>query len=289
MLDALLGNTDGIESVGELISGVDRYGDLCSCQKIFSDCDFWSNSIANFEESSTTSWDMMAKVLKNQGHIKNFLKTLTASAKSTWVKQIKDVNDHLVEAIDGDHEVVLDSSKEITRALFLINHSSRAQIIHLVRHPRDILASNYWRMKNGDGFKLLRHNFKSPKLYGVFLLLSAINWVIGNLLSELVRVNGSQRFLRIRYEDLIDKPEKTLVELGEFMNISMTSLIGKVDCRDSLRMGHNIGGNRMRLNGDFVLNANRSSRKLPKIYSVMTLLVTWPLLWSYGYITTNES
>lgn len=73
MLDAMLGNQDGIESVGELVSGMGRYEALCSCGAEFKDYQFWTKVRQRFEASAGVSWDEAVSSSVSQAHTKTFL------------------------------------------------------------------------------------------------------------------------------------------------------------------------------------------------------------------------
>ena len=43
---------------------------------------------------------------------------------------------------------IVNSSKEPTRGMMLLRFCPEARVIHLVRDPRRLMASNYWRFKD---------------------------------------------------------------------------------------------------------------------------------------------
>jgi len=145
VLDALLGNADSIESVGELVSGLCREGEVCSCRAPFNKCKFWSQVRKEFEMRANMSLKEAADLLKFQAHIARFLKTFFACSNSSLIKKLTLVNQSLVEAVlkVSEKKCMVDSTKEHTRALFIIRFLSNAKIIHLVRDPEGILASNF--------------------------------------------------------------------------------------------------------------------------------------------------
>lgn len=54
-------------------------------------------------------------------------------------------------------------------------------------------------------------------------------------------------------------------------------------------VGHNIGGNHMRMKGSFVFDSSRGKRNiLPKYYKIMVYIVCWPMLLFYGYINFRK-
>ncbi|MCF8095918.1 MAG: sulfotransferase, partial [Desulfobacteraceae bacterium] len=181
-------------------------------------------------------------------------------------------------------EVIVDSSKEITRALFLMRFVPGSRVVHLVRHPEKVLQSNFYRLEKGSGFKFLRMRFTPRRWFGPFLFASAAAWMIGNIMAEVVRLFGRDRFLRIRYEDLIASPLEQLDRIEKFAGVSLAEVKRRVREKQPFNVGHNIGGNHMRMAGSFVLDPKKASRQgLPKRYSLMVQALCWPLLWKYGY------
>ncbi|MFW6371576.1 MAG: hypothetical protein ACOC10_10280, partial [Bacteroidota bacterium] len=123
MLDAMLGNADGIESVGELVSGMGRYKALCSCGESFEDCPYWAEVRGRFKEAAGISWDEAVRSSVGQAHIRRFFGTLFAPPPNTdWVMRLKTHSEGIAEAVGAvsEKDVIVDSSKEITRALFLL-------------------------------------------------------------------------------------------------------------------------------------------------------------------------
>lgn len=291
MLDAMLGNADGIESVGELVSGMGRYEALCSCGDKFNDCPFWVGVRRWFEAKAGISWDEAVRASVSQAHIKQFARTLLATPHVEWVRKMKRFSTHIAEGVIDQagsimEGVIVDSSKEITRALFLLRFVPESRVIHLIRHPEKVLQSNYYRLKKGSGFKLLRKHFTPRYLYGPFLFISTVNWLVGNLMLEMVRQFCKVRFLRVRYEDLISSPVKELDRIEKFIGVSLSDVKRKALEKEPFDVGHNIGGNHMRMTGSFVLDPMKASRSgLPKRYSFMVNAICWPMLWAYGYFS----
>jgi hypothetical protein len=163
-----------------------------------------------------------------------------------------------------------------------------AKIIHLVRHPENVLQSYYYRFQKGGKFKFLRMHFNQRRLHGFFLFVSAVSWLAGNLLLEGARWFGRDRVLRVRYEDLINSPIKELDRIERFIGMSLDEVKRKAKEKESFQIGHNISGNYMRMAGSFVLDPNKASHSnLPKFYSVIVHIICWPLLWVYGYYSSG--
>lgn len=286
VLDGMLGNAAAIESVGELVSGMGRYEEKCSCGKTFRECPYWTRVRERFEELSGATWDDAVAASKGQAHLKRFPKTLVATVNKQWVRELVHYTRQIGEAVTTEeHELIVDSSKEITRALFLLRFLPGAKIIHLLRHPSSILESDYYRLKGGTGFKFLRKRFIPKRWFGPFLFMSVLSWVLGNLLSDFVRLFGKERFLRVKYEHLVEAPQKEFDRMEQFLRVSLEEVKTRVKEGRTLTIGHNIGGNHMRFSGEFVFDPKKSKRTgLPKRYYAMVWLLCWPQLLAYGYL-----
>lgn len=284
VLDAMLGNAEDIESVGELVSGMGRYEDKCSCGVKFRNCSYWKSARALFEEIAGAKWDDAVRAMTGQAHIRAFPRTLFANARNPWVTELAEYFESMAAAIGNNHTMVVDSSKEVTRALFLLRFVPGTKVIHLVRHPARILQSNYYRIEKGRGIKILRHTFKPKKLVFPFLVASCIMWFVGNLLAELARQFSRKNVLRVRYEDIVRSPDQELARIEKFIGVSLDKVKKNIRESRSFQVGHNIGGNHMRMAGEFVFDSQGGKRTgLPKRYEIITVLLCWPLLLMYGY------
>jgi hypothetical protein len=291
ILDLLLGNAKEIQSVGELISGVDRYDSLCACGQSFKDCEFWKRVRREFEQRTKISWDIAARSLKRQAHVRSLLRTLLSRSGSAWISELRIINTEIAHAIrsSSGRSAVMDSSKEFTRALFLCRHVPEAKIIHLVRHPKSLLASHYWRISRGDGFRFLRHTYKSKLMAPLFLTVSAGAWVLGNLLGELVRLIAPSRVLLVHYEDLCVEPSQELLAIAKFLDADLSEAIRKIEAREPLAIGHSLAGNRIRRKAEVRFDPGRGERPLQWWYALLAKAVCWPLMLRYGYGVFHRS
>lgn len=283
VLDALLGNAPGVAGVGELVSGMLRFEDVCSCGETIENCDFWRAVRRRFEHEIPGTWTEAARAVQSQAHLSRFPATLfdgqggraalTASAAIT-----------AAIGKTAGASVVVDSSKEFTRALLLARHDAQSRIIHLVRSPHQVLASLEYRIGMGRGFKFLRRRYGSRALTPLYMGMAAAGWLVGNLLGELVRRMAPSRILRVRYEDLCTDYRGTLDAIARFVEVDLQPVAEAVAAGRRLPLFHKLAGNQMRTEGTFVFDpSRRESRSLSACYAILASLITWPLLLAYGY------
>jgi len=285
VLDVLLGNGTDIVAVGELVSGMDRYQRLCGCGQSIETCPFWSAVRNEYERISSSTWEHAVKLTKGQAHIKNLPRSLI-SFPIVW-GELRRITINILTALSrvSGRTLIVDSSKEPTRALFLVKVLRNAKIIHLVRNPEQIIASTYFRIKDGTGFRFLRKNYYATWALPLFLAFGSFNWFIGNIIAEIITRLAPDRVLQIRYEDLCGQPKKTLFEISQFIERDMANVISTVTTGQKLHLHHKIAGNRLRMQDFFVFNPEmKSNRELPRIYRWMVKLITFPLRMKYDYV-----
>jgi len=292
VLDALVGNAPRVVGVGELVAGMLRFSDVCSCGDTIEECEFWREVRRQFEVETDIPWSEAARLVKSQAHVSRFPGTLFAANDDGATARTCEANQAIVDAIAavGDADVVVDSSKEFTRALLLARYAPAARILHLVRSPHQVLASLAHRMQTGQGFSFLRRRYRAPALTPLFMVMAASGWFVGNLLGELVRRAAPGRVLRVRFEDLCTDCEWTLDLVGAFADIDLYPVARAVARGEHLPLGHKLAGNQMRRDGTFVFEpARMESRDLSWPYVVVTSILTWPLLQAYGYSLSGRA
>lgn len=289
VLDSLVGNGDEIESVGELTSAMRNWKNRnCSCGKPVSQCEFWQQVVSSYEGNNRQTWHESAKILGEQADIRNFCSTLYSSPDKSWVCELLRINDRLLNSIRNasrGKRIIVDSSKEVTKALFLSIFMPNSILIHLVRHPEGVVSSYYDRIKRrGWQMTLLRRSFYPGRFLFVAMALTAISWLVGNFLAEIVHRRARGRCIRIRFEDLSNNPSLELRRIQEILGCELKNVIENVNSAIPMHIGHNIGGDDMRLGGTFVFNPKAVQRRhLPLQYKIMTRILTWPMLLHYGY------
>jgi hypothetical protein len=285
ILDALLGNGENAFSLGELVSGIFKKEDVCSCGKKIKDCSFWSEVRKRYNINKKYTWEEAGKKLKKQAHIKSLFQTVIGSDLD-GIRDLEKINKNVFNSlckVSGKRKIV-DLSKEVTRGLFLVKYMQNGKIIHLVRNPLRILASNATRIEEGR-FQILRHKFHGKTAAFPFQFFSSIAWMVGNIIAEIIKLFYQKKVMTIRYEDLCMKPEKELRKIEKFADVNLSEVISKVKKSENMDIKHMIAGNGMREKGEFVFDPQKSSnKKLSTFYKIMGFLITWPLLIRYKYL-----
>src|SRR3954469_20251897 len=199
ILDILLGGAAAVESVGELgtigtrgLTG-DATAHLCGCGAPIAACPFWTRVREEFE-ARRGSGSFMARMREvyDLSDVRRLPRAILAprgpAPPGDPMRRVVDtlaVVEEAVGAITGKPHL-LDSNKDPTRALLLLKHHPGARVIHLVRDPRGIVQSHYWRIRGAHGFRFLRRHCEVGRWAAPFvLLLAAGSWVAGNLCAEL--------------------------------------------------------------------------------------------------------
>lgn len=285
VLDSLLGNAPEAQGVGEMVAGLDG-SYPCSCGREVRDCTMWGDVRDSFRQRETMSWDQAVATITTQARVQQYpkilLKPKTSGAMQEMARALKGVW-RAVADVTGNTSLV-DSSKEISRGLFLARSLPDARIIHIVRRPDRMLASNLHRLRDGSGLVLFRRTFDEERFAPLLLGMSAVSWVVGNLLCESVRALYPEKVLRLRYEDLCADPAGELRKIGRFTGLKLESVIESVQRREPLPIKHKLAGNRMARKQQFTFDPQRvSGRDLPDALEKVGRAITYPMLKAYGY------
>ncbi|PIB23016.1 sulfotransferase [Maribacter sp. 4G9] len=284
VIDAMLGNSKSIESVGELVSGMGRINAMCSCGKMMKDCNYWIEIRNDFESKFSKNWDEFSRDTVKSGHIKYFLSTLFSN--STFYKVLaKDTQLFTKILLQGvGKKALLDSSKNPNRALFLAKFYSDSKIIHLVKHPDGVAASKYKFIGRGKGYKFLRRTYLNPKLAPLYMTVEAISWMVGNSMIGLIKWIKPDKVMIVKYEDFGSRPEFIFKKLSRFLDIDLTEIQNAVTNGHPLTFGHTIGGNGVRNEETFVFNTTKGKKRpMPAFYKLLIRIFCWPLMLLYGY------
>lgn len=223
LLTRILNQNPRIFSAGEL-QYLDRYwhptGRRCSCGMHALECPVWGPVF--WRIARTTALDMVpiSRVSAERGL--EWLRALTGKLSSRGKNPFGAANRELVAAIEEvtGADVVLDNSKSVWRLLPLVRaFPQEVYVIHLVRSPEGHVASRMRRKKHGflDAVvgKYLRTNLLAEGLFG-----------------------RAPHYRKVRYEDLVSRPETTVRELSEWLGVPFHDPFAGEICAS-----HDINGN----------------------------------------------
>jgi hypothetical protein len=291
ILGIVLGGGGTIESVGELVSGLERYGkqnEICSCRQLMDDgCPFWAEVRRHFEAEGY-DWAELARASRHQTDVRSWPGTWLAGRSDPSRRRLGSMTAAIARAIAraSGKPHVLDSNKETTRALFLVRFLPEAHVIHLLRDPRAVQQSHWWRICAGRGFHFMRRKYGVGRCSApLLILLGAVSWLVGSALAELVHKAAPDRVLRLRYEDLRDNPAAAVRMIGAALGVPVEDVAARLDQGQTLTIGHQVGGNDIRYAGEirFDREAGRNHPPLPRWAELVTVAVCWPLMRRYGY------
>ncbi len=287
VLDGLLGNAMEIESVGGLATGLSGYPDeLDATGEKMAESAYWQRVVSRYAEKSGCVPAESFAWLAWRTHPRQFLTWLCAGAQHPAVLKALAINTLLASAIAevAGKPLVLDSTKEYSRGLFLCKFYPRIKIIHLVRSPIAI-AYSYQKRRT---FKFLRRSFKMHSWTVPLVVCTVLcSWSVGCLLALIIRYLYPARVLTIRYEDLCVQPRQELEKLGVFLGVDLSALAAKIEQQQPLTIGHNIGGNRMRFQQQFIFAPDHHKKPVRLAYRLLALLVNGPFLLLHRYSPFN--
>jgi hypothetical protein len=287
LLERMLGQVDGVFAAGELreiwLRGVIE-NRLCGCGERFGDCVLWQKvgSVAFGGWDRIDAEEMQALRLRLDR---------AWSAPLVWGARLSPFRDasvvRYVEHLEALHRaiaevtgasVIVDSSK-LPSSVPLLRRMSRLDLraVHVVRDPRGVVHS-WGRVvprPDGEGFM--------PR-YGS--LPAGVRYLAYNAMAHGVGSLGVP-YERLRYEDLVADPSRSLAEVLRFAGIHPDRVDLGFIGPGELRLGpnHTVDGNPMRLQvGATPLredDAWRSAMSGPRRAAISAL--TAPLLLAYGY------
>lgn len=171
----------------------------------------------------------------------------------------------------ADGSVLVDESKSPTYGLLLDRHPDvDLHVLHLVRDP--VAVAHSW-----------------SRLTGVDTRPAAVAaaWSAWNLSIEALWARRGQRYLRVRYEDVVTAPRAVLTEVAAFAGLDPRDVATVVDDQRVLRMGtvHTVAGNHVRFRtGDVPLVLDQRWRTgMPDDARRTVTRLTTPLRRRYGY------
>ena len=289
ILDNILGQLDGWCSVGEARFLWERgiVGDrLCGCGEPFSACPFWTGVLRDLEASGPVPDPSRMVHLLASGTRARHVPSLVR-----WRRHPDELHGQLGELTDAlgrvyrsvanvsGAQVIIDSSKLPTFGE-LLRHVPGIDpiVIHLVRDPRATAYS--WStakpLPEADGGRMQRQG----------AVKSAGLWMLWNGLSEAWWRSDPRRYVRVRYDDVVRRPEETVRTIARVVGTPDVALPFVETNQVRLAPTHGVAGNPSRFTTGIVelrSDLRWRSEMRPMDRAIVSAL-TWPLASRPGYL-----
>jgi hypothetical protein len=275
VLDTILGNAPGVESVGELIMlpGSAWVGsEDCSCGVRGDLCPFWVAVRGRFEAAGHGVADYIKHSELVQRRRRIGLPFFGRKQPTPWSPDVKpaqgfdrkvfapwaEATTSLLGAIlaESGADVLVDSSKSPERALALSRLAGvDLFLLHLVRDGRGMA----WSLKKKAARSVAEG--LAPKNHYRSVRRTAVAWSLVNQMVLRVAENlPPERRMILRYEDYTADLEGSLKPLVDFMGAGVLDVARRAAAGEKLELGHTIAGNRLRLGGPIRLKPDNEWR-----------------------------
>lgn len=291
LLDNVLGQLDGYCSGGELRYVWERglvANRLCGCGRHLRDCQTWHDIFDRaFGGMDQIDGREMVELQRRGTRARHLPKMLLSSCSSRPELLLRRLNDfpdrvarlyHAISTVSGS-EVVVDSSKLPAYGYVLGRIPSiDLFVVHLVRDPRAAAYSWSRRKLQPDRGSVGYMERQSP-------LKSSLLWDLWNVTSEVMWAGRPQRYLRLHYEDFVERPRESVARILALVGDDR-QVPGFLDERSAeLRTNHSAAGNPNRLSSGVVALRldTQWMERMPAMTRAAVTAVTAPLLLRYGY------
>lgn len=284
----LMNEAGTIASEGEIVIGFrPGYEDKrCANGELFSASPFWTRVKSAFERRTGGSFADGVRFLNQRAYCLHVPGQLLAAPGSREVLEEKRLIEALYDSIADATErpAVLDSSKELSVAIFLLRYVPEAKLIHFVRSPFGVADSYVKRVKAAKTFHLFRIKFEVGSHYFIPMMTSAMLWTVESLVCELLRLIYPKRVITVHYEDLCAQPIALLERLETFTGLSLAGAKAAAAERRVMKPWHALSANRL-MRGERIAFSPKQglTRHLTRFDKAIVALCTFPMAIAYGY------
>lgn len=234
-LATFLGGSPEVQVLGEMHQFYEHLhqGKKCSCGTRIDQCEFWRKVLERLPDEVLSNVDRKMEVERtierHQAIINHVLKGRDIEELNSYLLSWREIFNVCREVSRKD--VMLDSAKYIGRALALKHlEGIDLKVIYMVRDVRGVVHS-------------FSKNVQTPRRP-----LSAIfYYLVINSIAEIIRLFFlKQKCLKVRYEDMMECPDKFFTELANFLQMDLDCVKQKIRTDQEFDIGHIVGGNRIR-------------------------------------------
>jgi len=284
----ILNECDGFFHTGEL-NYIWENGLLrkrpCGCGRPLTTCEIWSSVLSEvFEGGKPLDPSMVIQLRDRAPQNKAVLGDLLKVRPIAWESH-RDYLDALARMYRAIRtasgcDVIIDSTKSPAYGYLLGQVPGlKVHYLHLVRDARATAFSWQRTVRRQDGNR-------SELMEQRTLYENGKRWMVTNAVSELIGMRSSDAYMRVRYEDFVQRPIQTIREIAAFTGrgVDMLPFVAPQDV--VLDTNHTVWGNPKRV-ARGVLHVKRDDTWLHEMEPALrwsTTALTWPLLLRYGYL-----
>ncbi len=290
ILMRLLGKIDGLFPIGELWDVWARSFDqnqLCGCGKPFRECEFWSevvkDAFGDFDRVDVEHLQQLRHAVQGNSVVLPLM--IPALRSASYRARLQEYSATLnqlyvsVQKVSGCR-VIVDSSKVPPYAFLLKELPNVAlEVLHLVRDSRATTFS--WQRKK----QRPEIHWKTEYMEQYSPARSALEWDVMNGLLQCLQFTGAP-YYRVRYEDLVSHPAKTLKEISERLGVGWSDInFGSDGQTIQVATDHTVSGNPNRFQqGAVKIRPDTEwQAKMPTAQKLFVTALTFPQLLWYGY------
>jgi hypothetical protein len=260
LLEYLLASNPALVACGEVERHLRRFGKrkICTCGRRAKKCSVWGN----FQHGRLKNWD---------------------HKQLTWA---------MLEYVSSEYAVMVDSSKTSWGSTFAPFRLSRNLgenflLVHLVRDPRAVAWSTMKSLRPASKPKLKVRSL-SPRARS---LRTVGGWTVANLACEMFGFFHPDRYMRLRYEDLVGEPFESLKQIFARVDLEPPATLEQNENR---RNRHQLYGNAMRFETLLPTDLKEDvawRTTMPKAYRwlVGSLCLPFCLRYSYALVPKTVS
>jgi hypothetical protein len=286
VLGRLLGDMPDVIFVGELNFFWRRFaqGELCSCRLPLPRCPFWSAVVSQAYGDLTHADAIRMAELERHVLRKQFALGLAPAA---WrARSASRVGTMLTERARLYQSIgqltgatwVVDGGKEPVFGSFLARvDGADVGTIHLVRDPRGVAFS--WQ-------KLVQSDSEPRDMPRKAPAMTAVDWVLQNTMVQLGLRRLSSTYVRVRYEELVTRPEHVLREICRATGLGQGAPAATAGPGADPGDHHLVAGNPgvRQLSGNLRLRPDEDWRtQLPRAQQRLVTAICSGLMTVYGY------
>lgn len=278
IISNILGQINGFFHAGEVIEAWDR-GRIwkCSCGRLPVECAVWSKIFSTLD--AAVSPQDQADIIRIRDELSRSHKVILnhyrrtgglagPKSASLYDKGLSTLYAIIANATNA--EVIVDSSKNVGYADSLTRIGNiDLHVIHLVRDSR---ATAYSWSK------------KKQELWQTNPYKTSMEWSSRNIALECLKKRHPDKYIKVRYEDFMTTPRKTILQILHHLQITKATLPFVSPNEVIIESSHGLCGNPGRYShGVEQLVLDNRWKHMNKRDGLVATALTWPLLLKYHY------